>query len=95
MEYIIRRTALALLFSVVCIISQAAGFSVSGVVVDSIGEGESFATLRAFSATDSVKPAAMGVADVDGKFTLPLPKAGVYDLKSVLLAKRRSSARLR
>ncbi len=81
MEYIIRRAALALLFSVVCIISQAAGFSVSGVVVDSIGEGESFATLRAFSATDSVKPAAMGVADVDGKFTLPLPKAGVYDLK--------------
>lgn len=55
-------------------------FTVKGIVTDSVGTGESFATLRVFAEGDSLKAAAMGVADVDGVFSLPLPAAGTYDL---------------
>ena len=43
-------------------------FTVKGIVTDSVGTGESFATLRVFADGDSLKTAAMGVADVDGVF---------------------------
>lgn len=62
-------------------LSMAAGpFCVEGVVTDSIGEGEPFATLRVFTLSDSVKPAVMGLTGEDGSFRLDLPRGGDYRL---------------
>ena len=64
----ITKSILTLFLSFVSIATFAANYSVKGVVVDSLGVGEAYATLRVYTATDSVKPVAMGVTDVDGKF---------------------------
>ena len=60
-------------------IAPAVGaFNVTGVVTDSIGEPEAFATVRVYAGTDTVHAAALGTADVDGLFDLPLKAAGKY-----------------
>ena len=60
--------------------ANASHYRVSGVVVDTIGEGEPFATLRIFSPADTIHPVVMGVTAEDGTFTLPLPSPGRYNL---------------
>lgn len=55
-------------------------YRVSGVVVDTIGEGEPFATLRIFTPADTIHPVVMGVTSEEGSFTLSLPSAGKYNL---------------
>lgn len=59
----------------------AADYSVKGVVVDSLGEGEMYATVRVFSVTDSVKPLAVGVTDDNGAFAHNLKTAGEYNVR--------------
>ena len=70
------------IIALICLMSgmsvSAAVFSVKGMAVDSIGEGEAFATIRIFALSDTVKPAVMGVTDEAGRFDKQLPKAGQY-----------------
>ena len=65
---------LTILFSTL----YANSFNVKGTVVDSIGEAESFATIRVYTRVDSIKPVALGTADIDGHFDISLAGAGEY-----------------
>lgn len=58
----------------------AANYEVKGVVTDSLGETEVYATVRVFSLSDSVKPIVMGVTDEKGAFVQELEKEGKYRL---------------
>lgn len=58
----------------------AAGFTVKGTVVDSIGEGEPYATLRIFSLPDTVKAVAVATTDDSGVFSQSLKNAGDYKI---------------
>ncbi|MDE6860421.1 MAG: TonB-dependent receptor [Duncaniella sp.] len=55
-------------------------YRITGVVLDTIGEGEPFATLRIFTSSDTIHPVTMGVTNEDGVFNLPLRSAGKYSL---------------
>lgn len=63
------------------LMSHAAPYEVKGVVTDSIGEPESYATVRVYSRTDSIKPKAMGTTNAEGVFTLSLPSPSKYTLR--------------
>lgn len=58
----------------------AVDYQVKGEVVDSIGEGEMYATVRVFSLPDTIKPVAMCVTDEEGMFSQALSKSGKYRL---------------
>lgn len=64
-------------------VSYAREFSVSGAVVDSVGEAESFATWRVFALPDTVRPVAGNVTGDDGCFYSTLPHAGDYRISVV------------
>ncbi len=80
------RFLISVLAALMCALTSPASmygadtYTVSGIVVDSIGEGEPFATLRLFLPTDTVTPKVMGVTAEDGAFSLTLPASGRYDL---------------
>lgn len=59
----------------------ASKYQVKGVVVDSLGEGEMYATIRIFNTTDSIKPVFVGVTDEGGLFLQSLKTTGKYQLK--------------
>ena len=59
----------------------AIDYQVKGTVVDSLGEGEMYATIRIFNETDSIKPILVGVTDEKGFFSQSLKTAGNYQLK--------------
>ena len=59
----------------------AIDYQVKGTVVDSLGEGEMYATIRIFNDTDSIKPILVGVTDEKGFFSQSLKTAGNYQLK--------------
>lgn len=65
-------------FLAVAAIASAGEYSVSGVVTDSIGEGEPYATLRVYNTADTLKAVAMGLTGDTGAFLLELPSAGDY-----------------
>lgn len=71
-----------IILAIICLLTgmsvSAAVYSVKGLAVDSIGEGEAYATIRIFALPDTVKPAVMGVTDEAGRFDKQLPKAGHY-----------------
>ncbi|MDE5839872.1 MAG: carboxypeptidase-like regulatory domain-containing protein, partial [Muribaculaceae bacterium] len=56
----------------------ARDFSVTGNVSDSIGDPESFATLRVYLLPDTIKPKATGTANEKGTFSINLPRTGDY-----------------
>lgn len=56
----------------------AADYKVTGTVTDSIGNPESFATIRIFTDGDSIHPVKGNLTDDAGKFSIPLPAAGSY-----------------
>lgn len=60
--------------------ATAHAYSVSGSVFASDGAPESYATVRVYSATDSVKPVSMGITDDNGAFSQTLKAAGSYNL---------------
>lgn len=70
-------SGLCLLIALVSAAKEPA-YGVKGEVVDSLGEAASFATIRVYAPGDSVKPAALCAADVDGRFTLPMKASGKY-----------------
>lgn len=59
----------------------AIDYQVKGTVVDSLGEGEMYATIRIFNDIDSIKPILVGVTDEKGFFSQSLKRAGNYQLK--------------
>ena len=59
----------------------AIDYQVKGTVVDSLGEGEMYATIRIFNDIDSIKPILVGVTDEKGLFSQSLKTAGNYQLK--------------
>ena len=74
------KTTLFLFFSFISFVVSAADYSVKGVVVDSLGVGEAYATLRIYTETDTVKPVIVGVTDIDGKFQQKITSVGEYRL---------------
>ncbi|MDE6768303.1 MAG: hypothetical protein K2J78_01105, partial [Muribaculaceae bacterium] len=58
--------------------AAAAPYAVKGEIADSIGNPESFATIRIYTLTDTVKPLLCSVAGEDGKFLIDLTKPGDY-----------------
>ncbi len=58
--------------------AAAAPYSVIGEVRDSLGEPESFATIRLYQLTDTVTPLSGGVAGEDGKFLIDIADPGDY-----------------
>ncbi len=58
-----------------------ADYKVKGVVVDSVGEGEAFATLRIYTESDSLKPVIVATTDVNGVIEQKLKSSGAYSIK--------------
>lgn len=68
--------------------AAAQNLSVKGSVRDSIGEPESFATLRIYLLPDTVKPKATGTADENGNFNIKLPQEGGYRVNILSFGKK-------
>ena len=66
----------------------AMNYQVKGEVVDSAGVAEVYATLRIFSAADSVKPVVLGTTDENGLISQTLPSAGEYRLAVASVGKQ-------
>ncbi len=62
-------------------------FSVNGRLVSPSGETEPFATLRVYTAADSIKPVVLATSSDDGDFSLKLPGAGSYRLSAAAVGK--------
>ncbi len=71
------RWAMALA-AVMVSLTASAQFSVVSQVNDSTGEGEPYATVRIYAATDTAKVLLTGVTEDNGAFKQALPKAGEY-----------------
>lgn len=67
---------------------NAAVYNVTGEVADSTGTPEIYATVRVYSAKDSIKPVSLGVTDDLGVFSQNLPSAGDYRLTITAVGKR-------
>ena len=50
-------------------VQAVAQFGISGLVVDSVGTGEAYATIRIYNRNDTTKAVKLGTTDVDGKFS--------------------------
>lgn len=75
------------LLTATALMGQTTAYRISGTVKDTVtGEPEPFATLR-LTPANSTKPAAAGVADEKGAFTLSVSKRGTYTLQVVSLGK--------
>ena len=74
------RKTFPLIVALTSVSMQAQRMSVSGSVLDSIGNPESFATLRIYQLPDTISIKASGMTDEDGKFEIPLPEPGGYRL---------------
>ena len=68
--------------------AYAQTLNVKGSVRDSIGEPESFATIRIYQLPDTIKPQVSGTADDNGLFSLKLPKEGGYRVNILSFGKK-------
>lgn len=62
-------------------VSSFAQYSVTGVVTDSTGTSEPYATLRIYKEASKEKPIKIGVTDINGKFTQELSFIGKYNIE--------------
>ena len=67
--------------------SNVLAFNVKGVVCDSVGNPEEYATVRLFLLPDSVSPAAGGLTDGSGYFDVSVTRAGSYKVNISSLGK--------
>lgn len=79
---------LALLFIAFTSSAYAETYNVKGSVRDSIGQPESFATLRIYQMPDTVKPKVSGTSDENGLFNIKLPQAGGYRVNIISFGKQ-------
>lgn len=63
-------------------------FNVKGSVRDSIGDPESFATIRIYQLPDTIKPRVSGTTDETGLFNFKLPQAGGYRVNILSFGKK-------
>lgn len=76
-----KKFQILLFFMALCgSISATTEFSVKFLATDSTGEGEPYATVRIYTHRDTSKVMAMGVTDMNGKFSKDLPGEGTYRL---------------
>ncbi len=68
--------------------AAAAPYAVKGEIADSIGNPESFATIRIYTLTDTVKPLLGSVAGEDGKFLIDITKPGDYKVNITSFGKQ-------
>lgn len=66
---------------------HSAQYSISGLICDSIGEPESFTTVRVFLATDTVKPIKASLSDEAGKFNIKMSSPGKYRVNILAFGK--------
>lgn len=59
-------------------VQMFAQFCVKGIVTDSTGTGEAFATIRIYKADNKDKPLQLGTTNADGQFNQELTSAGKY-----------------
>ncbi len=77
------------LFALACASSiDAQTMSVKGIICDSIGEPEGFATLRIYQFPDTIKPKISGTADENGLFCIKLPEEGGYRVNILSFGKQ-------
>lgn len=76
MRYI--KTLVVLCSFATSLAAMAIDYQVKGIVVDSLGEGEMYATVRVFNVTDTVKPVVVTVTDENGAFYSALKASGKY-----------------
>lgn len=71
-----------LLFSILTLsfTSLYAQYSVKGEVVDSVGTGEAFATIRIFKSDNKAKPVRLGTTDANGIFSQSVIEPGKYSI---------------
>lgn len=77
MKYII-----TLISVVVCGLTAAADWMVTGRVINSAGEPQEYATYRIFTVADTLHPMAYGTADAQGLFKANLSQSGAYKVKA-------------
>lgn len=82
------RSLLLMLLLFTCAGASAARYSVSGTLRDSVGEPESFATVRLFLLNDTVKPLKASLADESGHFNIDIDNAGDYRLNILAFGKK-------
>lgn len=75
-----RFSTLVLLVILFTTLASAANYKVKGLVTDSIGEPEPFATVRVYPSSDTTRIAAMGVTSEKGVFSLAIKSQGKYNL---------------
>lgn len=74
-----RMRSIALLTALTFVsVAFAQTYTATGIVCDSVGEPESFATIRAYLLPDTIKSASHAIAGEDGVFSVSLPNAGEY-----------------
>lgn len=76
-----RKLIAVLLVCVVINLPVWAQYVVKGVVTDSTGVGEPYATVRIYTQSNKKKPIKMGTTDDDGKFNQELTSGGKYTLQ--------------
>ncbi len=64
-----------------------ADYKVKGTVTDSIGNAESFATVRVFTLNDTIHPVKGSVADDAGQFSVSLTTPGSYRVNIIAFGK--------
>lgn len=67
---------------------SAAVYRVTGKVIENDGEPASYATLKIYSSTDSIKPIVTAVTKKNGSFTNTLKSAGNYCIKIISIGKK-------
>lgn len=84
---------MAMMATVIC--AQAiAQFKVTFQVNDSTGEGEPFATIRLYNATDTSKVITTGVTTLEGAFSQNIAAPGSYKILISAVAKTLHNAHL-
>ena len=78
---------LTVIITLSCLRLSAEAYSVKGVVTDSVGQPESFATLRVYHLPDSIHPSTSALSGEDGGFAIPLDSCGDYRLNLLSFGK--------
>ncbi|MDE6654304.1 MAG: carboxypeptidase-like regulatory domain-containing protein, partial [Muribaculaceae bacterium] len=86
MERFLNTRFFAAILSIVCFLNTLA-FNVRGVVCDSVGNPEEYATVRVFLLPDTVKPSVGTLTDGNGYFDVSVPGAGSYKVNLTSLGK--------
>lgn len=87
MDRLLNTRLFAVLLSIACFFNALA-FNVRGVVCDSVGNPEEYATVRVFLLPDTVRPAVGTLTDGNGYFDVSVPGVGSYKVNITSLGKR-------